>query len=242
MHALLDGDVICYACGFASDAAARGMGLEYEPWHHQKHGVNMKLKAVLDRVDATRSTIFLSHPVNFREHLFPDYKANRDPNAKPYWYAEIKEYLLDKGAVFAEQGDEADDALAIAQTEAFNKNKTTIICTNDKDLDMIPGLHYNWSKTREANGAYFVDEVEGLRHFYTQMITGDSTDNIPGLFRHTGQKATAKHKDPLDFMYTEAEMYQHVLEVYDGDSEFLHKIAPLLWIKRRKGEVWRPPV
>lgn len=249
------GDVIIYACGFASDAAAKKAALKegateeeaaaaFEPMEYCLSGAKDMLQAVRDKVDATRSTIFLSHPVNYREAMYPDYKANRDVSHKPHWYDEIKDYLLNKGAIFSDIGDEADDALGIGQTELMAKGKDVIICTNDKDLDMIPGLHYNWSKTRKENGVYVVDPVDGLRSFYTQLITGDSTDNIPGIYRKKGIRATAQLKGGLDFLFTEQEMYQYVLSLYDGDEDFLRMIGPLLWIKRKRedGIKWEPPV
>lgn len=242
MHALIDGDVVVYAAGFASDAAAKKVGEEHEPLHHCLHGVGEMLNGVRNTVDATKSTIYLSHPVNFREQLYPAYKANRDPTHKPHWYNEIKDYLLTKGAVYSESGDEADDALGIAQMELMAKGKASVICTNDKDLDMIPGLHYNWSKTKRDNGVYHVDEWQGLQQFYTQLITGDSTDNIPGIFQHTGQKATQAIKDGIDFQHTEQDLYNYVLQVYKWDTDFVHMIAPLLWIKRERGQIWSPPI
>ena len=262
MQALIDGDVVIYAAGFASDAAAKRVvqqqigdskeaweeyvaihGVPHEPLNYCLHSVNEKVASVMDAVDGTRRRIFLSHPVNFRESWFPDYKMNRDLTHKPFWYDEIKDYLIDKmGAEYSELGDEADDALGIAQMEALKRGRDTIICTNDKDLDMIPGLHYNWSKSRVENGVYEVDEVEAIRFFYTQLITGDSTDNIPGLFKHTGKKATAAIKAPIQTMYSEAEMYHYVVkEVYKGDRDFVCMIAPLLWIKR-SNELWQPPM
>lgn len=252
MHALIDGDVLVYAAGFASDAAAKRVAIQqgateeeaadaHEPLQFCLHGVGEKINSIRNKVDATKSTIFLSHPVNYREQLYPEYKANRNVLHKPFWYDEIKDYLLNRGAVYSEQGDEADDAMGIAQVESAAKGKSSIICTNDKDLDMIPGLHYNWSKTREENGVYQIDSMEGLLHFYTQLITGDSTDNIPGLFKHSGKKATAPIKAGLLQCYTERDMYQYVLDVYKGDSDFISLTGRLLWIKRQRGVEWEAP-
>lgn len=255
MHALIDGDPLIYAAGFASDAAAKARvirdlgedgyeeyvemeGAPYEPLHHAIHGLNMMVNSIMDKADATRRTIYLSHPVNYREQMFPEYKTNRDVTHKPYWAEELKDYLLEHGAIFSAEGDEADDALGIAQSRA--KAGTTIICSLDKDLDQIPGLHYNWSKTRKEDGVYEVDEIEGLRFFYTQMLTGDGTDNIPGMFRHMRKKATADIKAPIQEMFFEKEMWEYVLGVYKGDREFLETIGPLLWIKR-DDNWWSPP-
>ena len=68
------------------------------------------------------------------------------------------------------------------------------IATLDKDLDGVPGWHYVWKGKRE--GVFYVTETEADRFFYTQMLTGDATDNIPGLFKMVGVKALAKTKAP----------------------------------------------
>lgn len=54
----------------------------------------------------------------------------------------------------------------------------TVICTKDKDLDMISGLHYNWTKDKEP---YEVSEQQALKAFYSQLLTGDRVDNIQGI-------------------------------------------------------------
>lgn len=240
MISLIDGDVILYSCGFASDAGARANGWEKEPLPFCLHGVDKMIDAVLRDSKSDENVIFLSSPVsNFRDEMYPDYKLNRDPTHKPVWYEEIREHLFNKhNAIFADIGDEADDALGIAQCSGDYGG--TVICTIDKDLDMIPGLHYNWSKKRRHEGVYEVSEEEGNRVFYKQLITGDPTDNIPGLFKYCGKKATKRILAPLDELNTPEEMFGYVLSVYDGDYEWINMIAPLLWIKRDEEGRWQP--
>lgn len=260
MLALLDADVIIYEGGFGSDAQAKKPILEsmdndkekYKEWlkHNEKphesldyclHSVKKTIEGKVQAAGASRVIPFLSHPVNYREQMYPPYKMNRDVTHKPYWAEEIKDYLLEEwGAVFSKQGDEADDALGIAQTEARAAREETIIVTIDKDLDMIPGWHYNWSKTNKEKGNYFVKDPQGLQQFYTQILTGDTADNIPGMFKHMGIKAKADYLYPLERMRTEKEMYEYVLKVYKGDTEFVHLVAKLLWIKR-DNNFWEPP-
>lgn len=238
MIALIDGDVLVYSCGFSSDANARKAGLANEPLNFCLHNVNMKIKEVMDVTGATDKIVFLSHPINAREELYPEYKANRDTTHKPFWYNEIKEFLtIRHKAVLSEEGDEADDAMGIAQGASTT---ASVICTIDKDLDMIPGLHYNWSKTRRDDGVYSIDKHDANRFFYKQCLIGDSTDNIPGLWKRMGEKASKKVLAPIDHMTGEQEMYDYVLACYNGDKEFLHLIAKLLWIKRDNKE-WEAP-
>lgn len=102
---------------------------------------------------------------------------------KPYHYDAIREYLVKRHAAKITEGQEADDALGIAQIRAFKgrkyeqKNCKSVICSIDKDLRMIPGMHYDWTKDELV----FVNEFEAAYNFYFQLLTGDSTDNVKGL-------------------------------------------------------------
>jgi 5'-3' exonuclease len=74
---------------------------------------------------------------------------------------------------------EADDVICFLQT------KDTFIDSNDKDLKQIPGSHFN-------HGTKDLDEVteqEAFTSLCYQMITGDSTDCIPGLKGYGPTKA-----------------------------------------------------
>lgn len=144
-HAQIDGDVIVYNTGFASDSVAKKarknaglplMGDEHEPIEFQLHGVAEKIRSLVRKAEADTYTIWMSHPVNDRERIYPEYKANRNDLHKPFWYEEIKQYLFDhKGALYSAKGDEADDAMGIAQMAAIAKEEDSIIVTIDKDLD-----------------------------------------------------------------------------------------------------------
>src|SRR4249919_4135396 len=156
---LIDGDVLVYASGFASDAAAKRVGEEREDLRFAIHGLKTQIRSIITAAEADDVVIYLSHPVNFREAFYTPYKMNRNTLHKPLWYDELKEYLLEHaGAVYSELGDEADDAMGRAQMDSLAQGRETIICTVDKDLDMIPGLHYNWSKTRKADGVYHMED------------------------------------------------------------------------------------
>jgi len=238
MLALLDGDVITYQTGFASDAQAKRLGKTHEDLSYCLHGVSETIKSIVKTAGADDYVVFVSSPINHRKTIFADYKANRDPTHKPHWYAEIHKYLFERhSAIFSEEGDEADDALGIVQCSG---GQETIICTIDKDLDCIPGWHYNFSKTRKENGVYWIEEEEANRFFYKQILTGDSTDNIPGMFKKMGKKATSKYTGPLDRMDNPAEMFRHVVSCYDGDVEWVKWVGNLVWIKRNDSGVWLP--
>jgi 5'-3' exonuclease len=236
--AAIDGDILCYECGFASDAAAKANGMSREPLGFCLAGVRKKIDAILRNTEAEDYVVFLtgkpaSGGLPYREIIFPEYKKNRDETHKPQWYKEIKNYLITRHPSFVcTDGLEADDWLGIYSTKHSTKDSPVVIASKDKDLDMIAGLHYNWSKSKEHLGVYDVSPIDGLRWFYKQMLTGDATDNIPGIYKLFKRKATKKVLDRLEELDTLDELTDYVLEQYDNQLDVFLKNGELLWIRR----------
>lgn len=134
-----------------------------------------KLSAILDACKSQHYTIFLSGDGNFREEIAvtKKYKGNRDNAVKPIHYAHVRSLILEDENTVCTVGVEADDAMGIAITE----DPEAVICTIDKDLNMLPGRHYNWG----TGAMYNVSATDSLYFFMKQLLTGDSTDNIPGV-------------------------------------------------------------
>ena len=78
---------------------------------------------------------------------------------------------------------------------------------------------------------------EGIKSFYTQILTGDTADNIVGL-QGIGPKKAEKLLDGAD---TEDDLWDAVLKAYDGDVDRVVENARLLWLRRYEGELWEPP-
>ena len=124
----------------------------------------------------------------------------------------------------------------------FKDELETIICTIDKDLDMVPGWHYDFVKDIK----YFIDEDTADEWFWCQMIMGDSTDNIQGI--PGGGKKLAKVT--LWDCQTTMERYNSVLQLYQKayeeatltPEEALIENARLLWMRRKRDEMWKPPL
>lgn len=235
MKALLDGDIILYGCGFASDANAKAQGLESEPVEFCLNGVKETIKSLCDAVEADDYIVYLTGKNNFRYEVFPEYKANRKDAARPTHYQAMRDYLVKHHPTEISDGEEADDLLGKAQ--ANSPVASTVIISKDKDLDMIAGWHYNWSKNNKEKGMYYVAPIDGLRMFYKQLITGDATDNIPGIYKMFKRKATKQLLAPLDDMRIERDMFSYVLDdVYDGAFVPFDRNAQLLWIRTK--ETW----
>lgn len=115
----------------------------------------------------------------------------------------------------------------------------TIICTTDKDLDMIPGWHYTWEikrlgQTVRKAQKYYVNAYEASHFFYYQLLVGDSTDNIKGVVGIGKQKA----EKLLSGLWSEEEMFNCVREQYSNDEE-MEMNAQVLWIWRKPGDIWK---
>lgn len=193
-----------------------------EPWEDVRESVISFAGDLTDPFDEYQG--FISGKGNFRYKaatILP-YKGTRSSATRPYHYDAIRQLLVDVFEAKLSIGMEADDCLGLAQTE------DTIICTVDKDLDMVPGNHWNWEKDER----YVVEPLEGIKNFYKQMLTGDSTDNILGLH---GVGPKSKLLKNIDDMEDEEEMYEYVHDQYytrfgTYANMFLVETSKLLWI------------
>lgn len=128
---------------------------------------------------------------------------------------------------------EADDALGIEhQKDPYN----SILCSIDKDFKQLEGHHYNFVKQE----MFTVSEKEALINFYTQLLVGDTIDNIPGLWRVGPKRAGDILKDAK----TEDELFEKTLEAYkkQGKTELdLYLSGILLKIRTKPEELWTFP-
>lgn len=108
---------------------------------------------------------------NFRKKLSTSYKANRKYEL-PEFFNHVKKFVLEVYDVEVANGMETDDLVAVfAEKIGYDK---CIIVSIDKDYLNLPGLKYNY-RTKLLSD---VSEGEAMRNFYTQMITGDTADNV----------------------------------------------------------------
>ena len=126
---------------------------------------------------------------NFRKDLYPNYKAQR-PALEDDMRAALNyghQYMIDKYDAVKADGMEADDLVCIWAYEAREMEIPYIIAGIDKDLKQIPGNHYNFNKQVHE----FVDDDTANLNLMLQCLTGDTSDNIPGI-KGIGPKKAAK--------------------------------------------------
>jgi 5'-3' exonuclease len=130
---------------------------------------------------------------NYRKDVVDNYKANRgelDDELKVKLNAVHRTLVNDYKAIPAD-GMEADDLVRVWANEAVAEDRQFIIIAEDKDLKCIPGRHYNPKK--KILEWQSEDDADLLYH--QQLLTGDSADNIQGLYRIGPKKAQGFLKD-----------------------------------------------
>lgn len=253
MKPLIDADVLLYEIGFACEVGWQGE--DVPPFDYAADMLKQRILHICDTVGATEPpTLFFTGANNFRIALAKTkpYKGNRK-DAKPFHYLNLKYYIQNQYDWEVVDNLEADDLMAIRQSE------NTIICTRDKDLRQVPGWHFSWELANQPQfGPLLVEgygwiklsenkkKIVGVgdKFFFSQCITGDTVDNIPGLPKYGPDKAfkilegTSTYQEGLEAVVG---AYR---EVYgENYEEHLVEQAQLLWMVREvidgKPVMWR---
>ena len=241
---LVDSDIIVYRCGLADRE-------QTEPLSYTLHSVKQTLESILDVFEPSDKTrVLLQGSGNYRNQVatIQPYKGNRDPSKRPQYFDEIREYLIEyKGAELV-HGKETDDELAT--TQWANKDRSTCIVTIDKDLDSVPGWHYNYVNDE----MYYVDLATANKKFWCQVLTGDATDNIigcgirkEGVYKSGAKKGQKRVRregvgpaeaDSIvtlgdDFTKQGTAVLRQYEKVFGSDAgRMFHENATLIWIQR----------
>lgn len=225
MIAIIDGDILCYRIGFAANDVS---------WPICRSRLDEFLEDLLvHTLEAEDYKGFLTDGTNnFRKQIAKTlpYKGQR-PGTKPVHYNDIRNYLVNEWGFVMETEQEADDAIGISATKLGDKS---IICSIDKDLDNIPGWHYNFVKREK----YYVTPEDATRNFYRQILTGDRIDNVQGL---RGIGPVKADRILGEGPRSARQYYERCIDAYDGDTDRVVENARLLWIRTKENELWEPP-
>ncbi len=125
----------------------------------------------------------------FRNRIYPDYKANRDPAPEELrrQFAHCKALCAALGlGVLAHVEYEADDLIGSAVMAARAQGFRSVIVSADKDLSQLLGEHdEQWDFARGQRwgmrGVKARHGVEAHQIADYLALTGDAVDNIPGV-------------------------------------------------------------
>ena len=144
-----------------------------------RKGIDELVKDIMMNCESDRLMVAVKGRGNFRHDLYSKYKSNRKPleeemkTALNYGHG----YMIGKWNAVCADGMEADDLVSIWANECRNSDTDYCVVGIDKDLLQIPGNHYNFNKRTHVH----VTPDDGQYSLMVQCLTGDSTDNIPGI-------------------------------------------------------------
>lgn len=231
-----------------------------EPVSHALEIVRSSLESISKEVaehfefKTDSRVLILSGKTNWRDKvatLLP-YKGNRDPTHKPVHYQAIRDYMVDAHGARVTDGIEADDMCAMLGWEQYRKEMGRAdgycIASIDKDLDQIPGWHFDYLK----KVFYYIDAEDAAKSFWQQVLSGDPTDNIGGCWKIGAGKAKTMIEEWESL--SPAEIWSNIVDKYresqeskgcpykDRDAEAVAlENARLLYLQQRPDELWNAP-
>ena len=149
---------------------------------------NMLVKLIEDYSDDKMIVIFDAARENFRNEIYPEYKANRGeaPDDLIPQFPLIRECVKSFNIPQLEiEGFEADDLIATYVKLAEKDEIETIIVSSDKDLmqlvsnkvTMLDPMKNKKIETKDVEEKFGVHPDKVI---FIQALTGDKVDNIPG--------------------------------------------------------------
>jgi len=199
---IVDGDVSCYiACRprwqdkiknntveISLDENGDKLPLLFSTEEDEKYlrdswnNLNRDLEAAMEANWCDSMVMAVKSKSNFRDDIYFDYKASRKNSTRPNrikndFVPALLHLAVKSELAIESEGREADDFVRIWAEECRRFDIPFVVCTIDKDLDCIAGAHYNPRKKLK----YTITQDIADKHYYAQLLQGDSTDDIPGL-------------------------------------------------------------
>lgn len=210
MTLIIDGDWLVYVACCASENDIR-----WDEWIHTLHADPVDIRDTISGKisqwkemtgDSNVMLCFSSYPT-FRHEIYPDYKANRIGKRKPLGLRDAISWAKAEYQHHTMQGLEADDVMGLLLTGSTLPDP--VLVSIDKDMRTVPG------RLLVEEEMVLTDKHQANVNWMVQTLTGDSTDNYPGV-KGTGPKTAAK---VLDGAKTLAEMWDRVVAAYKKNGQ-----------------------
>lgn len=126
---------------------------------------------------------------SFRNEIYPDYKANREPAPEELkrQFAWCKDLARHAGLpVYSDPRFEADDLIASLAAHCRDESRPICVVSGDKDLAQLVGDRDHWwdfarRRRLDAAGVHAHFGVHPQQIADYLALTGDAVDNIPGV-------------------------------------------------------------
>jgi len=139
---------------------------------------------ILEDTNAEAYLAFIDTKHTFRKQMYPSYKANRKNKAYFPFITDLIHFSQETLGTIKVEGLEADD-LALIHANELKEDYDITIAFKDKDLLQMPCKFFDYKKyikrisTEEATTELSREAAD--INLYTQLLEGDSVDNIKGI-------------------------------------------------------------
>lgn len=225
MLVLVDADSIAYASAYAMSRKA------------MVAHVDSVFKNIVAATGCDVLEVWVENPEGkniFRNHVAvtKPYKGNRTEQQRPRYLQSAKEYIKSEYGGNLTRHLETEDVVIIRAYEIGLQN--CVIAAIDKDLHQVPALFYDYKNSRFVE----VDEGQAEFNFWSQVLTGDPSDNIPGLHKIGKAKARKILEQDMPYCVSVAEAYAKAGHSY----EYLVEQCRLLYLLRHWKDVFVFPL
>ena len=168
MYILIDADSVIFATAVTTNNIEQAK----EGFDWRWNGIVWNLK---QRYEIDGLFVFSGSKGNFRKLITSDYKANRKQEV-PAHLGDLHSYVKEEYNSIYKYGVETDDVIASYWKRAVDNvgEDNVVIVALDKDYKQFPCIFYNYNK----NEAEKISREQALVNFYSQMVEGDSADNV----------------------------------------------------------------
>lgn len=225
-----------------------------EPIENALASVKRLLREIAEELGSDDVHLILSESFgkgNFRHAIAKQapYKGNRK-QPRPYHYQNIRDYMVAYQGAQIVETREADDELSIRAARYREQGIPYAIASIDKDLDQIPGRHYDYAK----KVVYTVSAEDGRRAFWIQALAGDPTDNIPGAWKIGPTRAAGVVDNAIASGGDDSHIFSLIVGSYTASKvqmgcpykdrpavEVALETAQLVYLQQKPCELWAPP-
>jgi DNA polymerase-1 len=181
---LLDSDIVAYQFASAAqenyDFKDTGVCIICKDLTEVTPLVDEWITALMKQLHADELIVCLSVPTHegFRLKVLPSYKSNRSGTIRPLLLQPLKDHLANAYPSYIRPELEADDVMGILATHPTKfKGGMTIIVSEDKDMQTIPGLLFRPNRDTTPR---FITTASADRYHMYQTLVGDAVDGYKG--------------------------------------------------------------
>jgi len=176
MTVLFDADSLIYASCFNSEGDDKYLSLD-DAFTKFQYGLDSLYAKISEQVEIERFIVCNGSKGNFRKDISKDYKANRTSERPPI-LGELHDKVKQRYKSHYGIGVETDDVVATLWKRISDEKgvDSVIIASMDKDYKQFPCWFYDCHYKRMTLSK--ISEQEATLNFYSQMIIGDTADNV----------------------------------------------------------------